>query len=244
MIDPALVFLFGITGAVAGSFIALVSLRLPAGRPVVLARSACASCGAALGVGELVPLISFALQRGQCRRCGGAIAWRYPAVEAGAAAIGVVAALARTDPRVAAVVALLGWTLLPLALLDAEHFWLPSAITIPLGLAGLAANAWLVPADLPAHLIGAAAGYLSLTGVAALYKIIRGRTGLGGGDAKLFAASGAWLGWQALPLVLAAAAVSGLVVVPVLWRRDLTATTRLPFGVFLAPAIWIVALVS
>lgn len=244
MSDPALVFLFGITGAVAGSFIALVSLRLPAGRPVVLARSACASCGDALGAAELVPLVSFVLQRGRCRRCNGAIAWRYPAVEAGAAAIGVVAALARTDPRAAAVVALLGWTLLLLALLDAEHFWLPSAITIPLGLAGLAATAWLVPADLPAHLIGAAAGYLSLAGVAALYKVIRGRIGLGGGDAKLFAASGAWLGWQALPLVLAAAAVSGLVVALVLWRRDIAATTRLPFGVFLAPAIWIVALVS
>jgi len=233
--------LLGVVGAVAGSFVALVAIRLPAGRPIALARSACAACGAVLGPGELIPLISFAVQRGQCRRCGAAISWRDPAVEAAAVAIGVVAALAVADPRMAAAVAVLGWALLLLALLDADHFWLPSAVTLPLVIAGLAVAAWLAPADLADRAIGAVAGYLCLAGVAAAYKAVRGRVGLGGGDAKLFAASGAWLGWAALPVVLLAAALSGIVVALLLWRRGITATTRLPFGVFLAAATWVVA---
>jgi len=239
---PVLATILGAVGAAAGSFVALVSLRLPAGRPFGAVRSMCAGCGAVLQPHELVPLLSFAVQRGRCRGCAAAIPWRYPAVEAAAAAIGVAAALALPDPRAAVAVAALGWTLLLLALLDAEHFWLPSAVTLPLSAAGLAVTTWLAPADLPVHAIGAAVGYLSFAGVAALYKAVRGRTGLGGGDAKLFAASGAWLGWEALPLVLLAAAVSGIVVALLLWRRGITATTRLPFGVFLAAATWIVAL--
>ncbi len=233
--------LLAVVGAVVGSFVGLVSVRLPAGRPIAFARSACAGCGAVLGPIELVPLLSFAVQRGRCRRCGAAIGWRDPAVEAAAAAIGAIAALGVADPRLAVAVAVLGWALLLLALLDAEHFWLPSSVTLPLVAAGLAVTAWLAPDDLPGHVIGAAAGYLSLAGVAAAYRALRGRAGLGGGDAKLFAASGAWLGWAALPIVLLAAALSGLVVALLLWRRGITATTRLPFGVFLAVATWIVA---
>ncbi len=238
----AFTVLLAVVGAVVGSFVALVSVRLPAGRPIAFARSACPGCGAVLRPIELVPLLSFAVQRGRCRRCGTAIGWRDPAVEAAAAVIGAVAAIGVADPRLAAAVAILGWALLLLALLDVEHFWLPSSVTLSLVAAGLGVTAWLAPDDLPGHVIGAAVGYLSLAGVAAAYQAIRGRAGLGGGDAKLFAASGAWLGWAALPIVLLAAALSGLVVALLLWRRGITATTRLPFGVFLAVATWIVAL--
>jgi leader peptidase (prepilin peptidase)/N-methyltransferase len=243
-VAPALaltVALFAAVGAVVGSFVALVSLRWPAARPVAFARSACGGCGAVLGPRELVPLLSFAVQRGRCRRCGAAVPRRYPAVEAAAALIGGISALALPLPGAAAVAAL-GWTLLLLALLDAEHFWLPSAVTLPLAAAGLAATAWLRPAALVDHLIGAVAGWAVLALVAAAYRAVRGRVGLGGGDARLFAAAGAWLGWAALPLVLGSAALAGLAVAMLLWGRGLTATTRLPFGVFLAAAIWAVAL--
>ena len=67
---------------------------------------------------------------------------------------------------------------------------------------------------------------------------------MGGGDAALFAAAGAWLGWTALPLVLGSAAVAGIVVALLLWGRGITATTRLPFGVFLAAATWVMALAT
>lgn len=159
-----------------------------------------------------------------------------------AAAIGVVAALLPGWQALAA--ALLGWTLLLLAIVDLAHFRLPSAVTLPLAAAGLGATLLLAPAALGDHLIGAVAGFASLAAVAAAYKRLRGRTGLGGGDARLFAAAGAWLGWQALPLVLALASVGGLAAALLVWRRRLTATTRLPFGTCLAPAIWAVYLLG
>ena len=236
-----LAVLFAAVGAVVGSFVALVAMRWPAGRPIALARSACDSCGAVLGAGELVPLLSFAVQRGRCRRCGARIPWRHPAIEVAAAAIGAASVALLPLPAGAAVAAF-GWALLLLALLDAEHFWLPSAVTWPLTAAGLGVTAWLDPAALPDHVIGAVAGWASLALIAAGYRRLRGRVGLGGGDAKLFAASGAWLGWAALPTVLLGAALAGIVAALLLHGRSVTATTRLPLGIFLAAATWVVAL--
>lgn len=237
-----LAVLFGSTGAVVGSFVALVSLRWPRGEAFALDRSRCRGCATRLSPVDLVPVVSWLGLRGRCRTCAARIPLRYPAVETGAAAIGVAAAIAVPGAGAAITVAGLGWTLLLLALLDGEHFWLPSAVTWPLVAVGFGVTAWLDPAALPAHAIGAVAGWASLAGVAAIYKAVRGRVGLGGGDARLFAASGAWLGWTALPLVLGTAAVAGLVVALLLWRRGLTATMRLPFGVFLAVATWVAAL--
>ncbi|MGI4880144.1 MAG: prepilin peptidase [Janthinobacterium lividum] len=234
--------LLGVAGAAVGSFIGLVSLRLPAGEPVLFGRSRCGGCGRTLGAGELVPLLSYLLQRGRCRRCGSRIAWRYPAIEAAAALVGVVAGTVLAGPAAVAA-AVLGWWLLLLAILDAEHFWLPSVLTLPLVVAGLGATWLLDPAGLGDHVAGAVAGFASLAGLAAVYLALRRRTGLGGGDARLFAAAGAWLGWLPLPLVLAVAAIAGLLAAVTIWRRDLTATTRLPFGTFLAAATWLVYLV-
>ncbi len=233
--------LLAATGAVVGSFVALVAARWPAGRPVALARSACDDCGAVLGPRELVPVVSFAVQRGRCRGCGAAIGWHLLAIEAGGLAIGAISGLT-LDPAAAVAVAALGWALLLLALLDGAHFWLPAAVTWPLAAAGLAATAVLQPTRFGDHAIGTAVGWSSLALVAFVYRKVRGRVGLGGGDAALFAAAGAWLGWAALPLVLGSAAVAGLAVALLLWGRGLTATTRLPFGVFLAAAMWPVAL--
>ncbi len=237
------VALVAVIGAVVGSFVALLARRWPAGRAIAFARSTCDGCGAVLSPYELVPIASFVVQHGRCRRCGAAIGWREPAIEIGAATIGAVAALVVPWPTAGAVAAL-GWTLLLLALLDAEHFWLPAAVTWPLTVMGLATTAVFRPEAVGNHAIGAVVGWGSLALVAALYRRARGRVGLGGGDAVLFAAAGAWLGWAALPLVLGSAAVTGIVVALILWGRGVTATTRLPFGVFLAAAIWVVALTS
>jgi len=234
--------LLGLAGAVVGSFIALTSLRLPRGEPVVVSRSRCSGCQRQLTAIELVPLLSYLVQRGRCRHCAAAIERRYPAIEGAAAVIGIVAAVAVPGTQ-AIPAAILGWWLLLLAILDGEYFWLPSILTLPLVAVGLAVTAVVDPAALTDHLIGAVCGYASLAGIAALYRSVRGRAGLGGGDARLFAASGAWLGWLPLPLVLAVAAVAGLVVALLLWRRRLSWTTRLPFGVFLAAATWLVYLV-
>jgi leader peptidase (prepilin peptidase)/N-methyltransferase len=135
--------------------------------------------------------------------------------------------------------AVFGWWLLALLVLDVEHMWLPDRLTLPLGLAGMAAGWWL-SMPLVDSLIGAAAGWASLAGLAAGYKALTGRTGIGGGDPKLFAAIGAWLGWFALPFVLVLAATLGLLLVLYdrLSGRPVTRYSRVPLGALLAAAAW------
>ena len=228
-----------VLGAIAGSFIAVILLRWPEGRSAVRGRSCCDHCGEALGPGELVPVLSYYRQRGRCLRCGAAIDSRHVAVEIAAAFIGLVAALAHPFPM-ALVTALLGWWLLLVALIDLEHQWLPDRLTLPLLPLGWGV-AWIeIGPPLQDRLIGAAMGFLILWIVGALYKRLRGREGLGGGDPKLLAAIGAWLGWQPLPMVLLGAGLLGLAAVLTHWLkgRKVTATDRLPLGTLMAIAAW------
>lgn len=239
-------------GLIVGSFLGLVSLRLPRGEDVVLGRSRCAGCGRALKPWRMIPVLSWALSGGRCGDCGSVIPLRYPLIEAAACAIGVWAALRFPEPAWALAAAVLGWQLLLIAVIDAEHFWLPDSLTLPLFLSGLFAAVALAPANatggswsligpLTTPLIGAAAGFGGLWVLAFLYRRVRGRDGLGGGDPFLLGAIGAWVGWMSLPSVLLWASISGLslVAAKALLRRSVAATDRLPFGVFLAVGAWI-----
>jgi leader peptidase (prepilin peptidase)/N-methyltransferase len=228
----------GIAGLVIGSFIAALTWRWPQGRSIVFGRSACDACGAALGPLELVPLLSLLWLRGRCRHCGVVIAPRHIAIEIAAGAIGVTALALHSDGHGIAG-AVFGWMLLALLVLDVEHLWLPDRLTLPLGLAGVAATLWL-GRPLLHSLAGAAIGWVSLAGIAAAYKAMTGRSGMGGGDPKLFAAIGAWLGWLALPVVLVLAAVLGLALAGYdrLSGRAVTRYSRVPLGAMLAAAAW------
>ncbi len=233
-----------VPGAIAGSFLATVLIRWPKGESAAGGRSHCDACGAPLGARDLVPILSFIAARGRCRRCGARIDARHVAVELGAAGIGLIAAIAHPAP-LAFATALLGWWLLLLALLDLEHQWLPDRLTLPLIAAGLAFGwAGLGPA-LVDRLAGAVIGWSTLTLIAAGYRLLRGREGLGGGDPKLLAAIGAWVGAWHLPFILLGAGVIGLASVALmqLRGRDVGAATRLPLGTFLALAAWPVWLV-
>jgi leader peptidase (prepilin peptidase)/N-methyltransferase len=139
----------------------------------------------------------------------------------------------------------LGWSLLTIGWIDAEHMRLPDALTLPLLLVGLA-SAVTDPEMLPARVVGAVVGYLAFQGVAWAYRLVRGRAGLGGGDAKLLAVAGAWLGWQPLPLVVLFAALSALAWATWLYLRgqEIGRKTRLPFGPFLALSTWAIWLCS
>ncbi|MBV9884843.1 MAG: prepilin peptidase, partial [Sphingomonadaceae bacterium] len=111
-------------GLIAGSFLASAAIRWPNERSVIGGRSACDACHAPLRPHELIPLLSFALQRGRCRRCGARIDPRHLAIELAAALLGAVALAAHPGP-LGLVTALLGWWLLLVAILDLEHQWLP-----------------------------------------------------------------------------------------------------------------------
>ncbi len=177
-------------------------------RDFVLGRSRCATCGATLAARELVPLWSWLRQTGRCRHCGARIGWLPLLAEVAAGGVALLAFSTLATPS-AALLTAVGWWLLLLALVDAEHGRLPDLLTLPLLVTGLAAAAMLpVPGlvGLAASGLGAVLGFLSFAAVGRLYLAWRGRVGLGGGDAKLLAALGAWVGVDGLaPVILGAA---------------------------------------
>jgi leader peptidase (prepilin peptidase)/N-methyltransferase len=226
-------------GLIAGSFLASAAIRWPEARSVVRGRSACDACGAPLRPHELIPLLSFALQRGRCRRCGARIDPRHFGIELAASLLGGVALAAHPGP-LGLVTALLGWWLLLIAVLDLEHQWLPNRLTLPLIPLGLVA-AWAgFGPPLVERELGAVAGWAILFLIAWLYWRLRGREGMGGGDPRLFGALGAWVGVWQLPAVLLGAGLLGLAAVAAMRLRGekVSATSRLPLGTLLALAAW------
>ena len=225
-----------------GSFLGVLIRRLPEGRPIAFARSRCEACGSVLSVSQLAPLVSYIVQRGRCRRCGSAISPFHLMIEGAASLVAIWAILTEADPVRQWVDCGLGWTLLTLGWIDFRYMWLPDVLSLPLLLAGLAVTLVARPAGAIEHAAGAAVGYLGLRGISWSYRFIRGREGIGGGDAKLLAAAGAWLGLAGLPYVLLLAALLGLAMAACLALRGrrLHAHSALPFGPCLASAFWLI----
>lgn len=224
-----------------GSFLGLVIRRLPVGGVIVSGRSACPHCGKTLSPLELIPVVSWLLQAGKCRGCGAALGSFYPAVELAAATIAVLAVLLTDDPESAWLACGLGWALLTSSWIDAETMLLPDVLTLPLILAGLMISVAGGSGAMLASGIGAALGYGLIWAVARFYAWRAGRVGLGEGDLKLFAATGAWLGWQLLPAVIFTSSVLGILgaLLAMAVGRRMTRETRIPFGPFIAAATWL-----
>jgi len=135
----------------------------------------------------------------------------------------------------------LGIALVVLAAIDIRVMLLPNVITLPLILGGVLLSAWLDDPSAINRLAGAAAGYVAFAALGALYRGLRGRDGLGLGDAKLMAAAGAWLGWAALPSVLLLGCIAGLAWALLRLLRGRESWHQpLPFGAPLAAAFWLV----
>jgi leader peptidase (prepilin peptidase) / N-methyltransferase len=136
---------------------------------------------------------------------------------------------------------LLASALAVLSAIDLRQFRLPDAITLPLAAAGLVISAWSGMHPLWWSALSAVIGFALLAGVAVAYRYLRGRAGLGLGDAKLLAAAGAWIGAEALPTVLLWATGLALTAALLAYLRgqDVSGATRLPFGPFLASATWL-----
>jgi leader peptidase (prepilin peptidase)/N-methyltransferase len=228
-------------GPVIGSFLGTLVLRLPAGKPIVAARSVCPQCGRRLTAFELIPLLSWGIQFGRCRGCREPIPAFYPAMEICAAVVGFWAATA-TSGLPLLFSCLLGWILLALAAMDLRIFRLSDWLTLSMLTLGILAAGVLDRHRMLDHALGAIAGFLTLFLIGLAYKALRGREGIGAGDAKLLAAGGAWIGWQGLPPAVLIATGSALlaVLVAMLRGRAIETTTRIPFGAFLAIGIWIV----
>jgi leader peptidase (prepilin peptidase)/N-methyltransferase len=228
----------------AGRVVGVLVSRLPQGRPVVLARSCCDSCGRAVFAPDLSPIVSHRLLRGRCRTCSSPIEPHYLAAQLAAIAIAIWAAVVEPDPVTLWADCLLGWILLALAWIDLVHMRLPDALTLPLLALGLLVEAATASEQIAAHGLGAIAGYAAFKAIAIGYRAARGRAGLGGGDTKLLAVAGAWVGWAELPEVVLLAALLGIAgaVVACVRGHETNSATALPFGPYLAIALWIVRL--
>lgn len=220
-------------GAATGSFIGVIADRWPRGEPIGFDRSRCRGCHAELGARELIPVASFLLQRGHCRRCGTAIPSDLLWVELAGAAVGLLALWAADDLAATLPLAIFGWALLLIALLDARHFWIPARVTVPLIALGLA-SVMLVPApDLADRLSGTAVGFVAVEGFGFAARRWTGRRLFANGESLLLAAMGAWFGLAILPWIVLLAA--GLAIASECARRTVAAFNhRLPLSNALA----------
>lgn len=258
----------GLFGLVIGSFLNVVIYRLP----VMLERkwrsqcqeilkpnkknpdtakrfdlmvpgSRCPHCAHAITALENIPILSFLWLRGKCSACAKPVSWRYPLVEL---LTGVLTAMAawHFGYGIAALAAMvLSWGLIALSFIDFDRQLLPDDITLPLLWAGLLLNVFAVFAPLSSAVIGAAGGYVFLWLVYQIFRLITGKEGMGYGDFKLFAALGAWLGWQNLPLIILLSSLVGALVgiaFILIFGRD--RHLPIPFGPFLCVAGWVALL--
>lgn len=207
-----------ILGGIVGSFLGVVVERVPGmvreeegcGN-LLFPASRCPVCQHSLAVWENIPLLSWLLLRGRCSQCNTAIPLRIFLIELLSSLFFGMTAWCMPNVQALFSLWLLAVFLLPLTMIDWRHQLLPDCLTQPLLWAGLLLHAFDHNLPLRDALMGAVAGYLSLWLLYWVFRFTTGREGLGYGDFKLLAALGAWCGWQALPTIELAAALSGII---------------------------------
>ena len=210
---------------------------------LMVPRSACPHCGHAIAVLENIPILSWLMLRGRCRGCQARISARYPLVElcTGLATLAIAWHFPLGWPLLGAL--LLTWTLIALTFIDLDKMLLPDQLTLPLLWLGLLLNISGHFVSLQDAVLGAMFGYLVLWSLYWSFKLLTGKEGMGYGDFKLLAALGAWLGWQALPLILILSSLVGAIVgITLLLLRRHQQGNPIPFGPYLAMAGWIALL--
>jgi leader peptidase (prepilin peptidase)/N-methyltransferase len=210
---------------------------------LMVPRSACPHCGHAITALENIPILSWLMLRGRCKGCQAKISARYPLVEllTGLATLVIAWHFPPSWPLLGAL--LLTWTLIALTCIDLDKMLLPDQLTLPLLWLGLVLNIGEHFVSLQDAVIGAACGYLMLWSLYWSFKLLTGKEGMGYGDFKLLAALGAWLGWQALPLILILSSLVGAIVgITLLLLRRHQQGNPIPFGPYLAMAGWIALL--
>ena len=179
---------------------------------LMLPRSQCPGCGHQISALENVPVVSYLALRGKCAACKTRISPRYSLVEALTGALSGFIAWRYGFSWHTLAALFFVWSMIALAFIDLDTFYLPDDITLPLVWAGLLVNMGGVFVDLQSAVIGAVAGYLALWVVFWSYKLATGKDGMGYGDFKLLAAIGAWLGWKMLPVVILLSSFVGAIV--------------------------------
>ncbi|MCY4612319.1 MAG: A24 family peptidase [Nitrospira sp.] len=233
--EPAFYILLFVAGLVMGSFLNVCILRIPGGQSVIRPGSHCPQCKASIRWFDNIPLLSFFWLRARCRWCGEKISWRYPLVEClnGAGYLGIVSTFGWSHS--ALVYALFLSMLLVVTMIDVDHFLIPDGISLPGLVIGFFASAFILPLGWAGSLLGIALGGGILWMLAAVSPYLFGKEGMGGGDIKLLAMIGAFLGWQHVCMTLFLASCAGAMVgIGLMAFRGMERGQYIPFGPFLA----------
>lgn len=227
----------GCAGLLIGSFLNVVIHRLPRGESVVRGRSMCPKCKRTIAWYDNVPLVSWLVLRGRCRACGWKIPARYPLVEllTGLSAAGAVwvSGVTLTALWVFAFLAIM----IAITFIDWEHQIIPDPLSLGGTLLGWIGAVACLDITLAQSIVGSVVGAGLILAIALLYKAARKVDGMGGGDVKLMAMIGAFLGWQMVFAVLFLAAFAGSVYGVILLKRSgADGKTAVAFGSFLAPS--------
>jgi len=233
-----------ILGAILGSFLNVVIYRLPRGESIVAPRSRCPECGHTLSWLENVPIVSYIVLSGRCRACRQPIPARYLLIELLSAAA-AVAIVWRYGASLRSL-----WLyffvaiMIAIAFIDWEHQIIPDALSLGGVVLGWVGAVVCLKIDFVQSVVGSLIGAATVLVIAVAYRAVRRADGMGGGDVKLMAMIGAFLGWQMVFPVLFAAALGGSVYGVYLLRSGGTGRTPVAFGSFLAPASCLMAFVG
>lgn len=207
---------------------------------LVVPRSRCPECNHLIGSSENIPLVSWLFQKGRCKHCACKISKRYPSIELLTGIMSLAVAFVFPFGWTLLFALLFTWVLISLTFIDFDTMLLPDQLTLPLLWLGLLINISATFSDITGAVIGATVGYLSLWSIYWAFKLLTGKDGMGYGDFKLFAALGAWFGWQALPLIILLSSFAGAVIgVAVMLISKDKESRPMPFGPYLAIAGWI-----
>lgn len=243
------IFLAGVLGLATGSFLCLAAERYQPDfsnrqwlRALFSPPSHCTGCGHPLRLRDLIPLYSWLRLHGRCRYCQIKLPWCLLIVEVITALLFCTLALYQPCPALLFFSLIFSAALIALSIIDWHHFILPDAVTLPLLWLGLLYHLLFDDSGLSAAVMGALLGWLFLWLLYWGFLAAYGLEGLGYGDIKLFAALGAWCGWQALPLIATLASLSGLILFTYAYgvKKTVGAHCRQPFGPSLSIAGWAV----
>ena len=234
MTDPLVLITAGAVGLILGSFLNVCIVRLPEEESVLTPRSKCPQCGRMVAWYDNLPVLSWIVLRAKCRGCGTHISVQYPAVELAVSAV-FVAAVWHYGLNVTALsAAIFGFTLLGIAVTDARHFLIPDEYTWG-GLAvGLVLSLTGGLSGFTTALVGAGTGFGLLYFVAWAGEKVLKQEAMGGGDIKMMAMVGSFVGWTGVLLTVFGGALLGvLIFIPLTLGKE---KRLVPFGVFLAGA--------
>jgi leader peptidase (prepilin peptidase)/N-methyltransferase len=226
-----------IFGAAIGSFLNVCIFRLPAETSIVKPRSQCPHCKHPLRYYDNIPLISFFFLRGKCRDCGGAISWRYPLVELITALLALLLFLKFGLTLSFLIYFIFTAVLIVITFIDLDHQIIPDILTLPGIPIFFLAAIFLVKIPWMEALIGLLIGGGVLLAIAFVYELLTKREGMGGGDIKLLAMIGGFLGWKSLIFILLFSSLAGAIVgitAMIIKKQDMK--YAVPFGPFLSAA--------